>query len=53
VAYGSETCYLVQEYSQNALLFCPRSYPRNLVVSLDRLKRTGEIENIFAPLDPR
>ena len=51
VGYGTETCYLVQDRGATALLFCPRTYPRNVVADLNRVKRTGEIESVFSVLD--
>jgi hypothetical protein len=51
VSYGAETCYLVEERGATALLFCPRTYPRNVVADLNRVQRTGEIESVFSVLD--
>ena len=53
VVYGSETCYLIEDRGQAALLFCPLAYPRNVVSDVSAFQRTGKIESIFTPLDAR
>jgi serine/threonine protein kinase len=52
VVYDSETCYLVEERASTALLFCPLTYPRNVVATLERVEKTGRIESIFSVFDP-
>jgi hypothetical protein len=51
VAYGGQTCYLVEERGPTALLFCPLAYPRSVVADVSAFERTGSVESIFTPLD--
>jgi hypothetical protein len=51
VAYGGQTCYLVEDRGSTALLFCPLGYPRSVVADVSAFERTGAIESIFTPLD--
>jgi hypothetical protein len=50
VSHRSDTCYLVGQVGNEALLFCPlQQRPRNRVVRLDdpQLERGGPEENVF------
>jgi hypothetical protein len=51
VAYGGQTCYLIEDRGSTALLFCPLAYPRSVVANVAAFERTGSIESIFTPLD--
>ena len=53
VLYGSETCYLVGQKANDALLFCPKRAPRTLTVNVDdpMLSRTGITEEVFSEFD--
>ena len=53
VSYHSQTCYLLGERGNEALLFCPTEVPpRNWIVKLDdpSLERGGPTENMFSRL---
>jgi hypothetical protein len=52
VIYTGQTCYLVEERASTALLFCPLSYPRNILANLSQVEKTGRIESIFSVFDP-
>ena len=44
----SESCYLLGQRNDEALVFCPEhDAPRNAVVSLSKLRRTGRVESPF------
>jgi serine/threonine protein kinase len=54
VFYHAQTCYLLGERSDEALLFCPsEAPPRNWIVKLTdpALKRGGPTENMFSRLN--
>jgi hypothetical protein len=51
VVYGDETCYFIEDRGASVLLFCPLTYPRNVVADTRRIQHTGNIENIFSVLD--
>lgn len=50
VAYGSQTCYLVGESQDQALLFCPLGQTQRQIIpkSDPLLKRTGVVESVFS-----
>jgi hypothetical protein len=49
--YAAQTCYLMEDRGQTALLFCPLAYPRYTVADVSSFKQSGSIESIFTPLD--
>ena len=56
VSYHAQTCYLIGERGDEALLFCPSEVPpRNWVVNRDdpALKRGGPTESMFSRLNKR
>jgi serine/threonine protein kinase len=51
VMHGTEPCYLIERRESTALLFCPLSYPRNVIAATPAFVEKSNSESIFTPLD--